>query len=303
MSKALTTTTFDYSQETPDVRSKAIYLAGVINQEKQSHVKSGMVIGKAIHDAHQLFAGKGSEGRFSAWVEAECGYSRNTAYKYMRVWDKFGKCNAAIHFDVSAMQALAGPNTPGKAIAEAMKLANNGQYVSQAAALALIEKHSEPKPEKEPKAKDPEQKDARSATGDGANNSTDSPNALPTEGTVNQAEHGAQGSGGAPGNEQSQAKKAEYIDPVEAACSHEWEMDDAEGGEFCKHCHVPRPETPDDSEVGKLFTKVLKDIGHIIQAINAINRAKPDPLHSTIYDTIDIAYRDLNKWRKRARSK
>ncbi len=151
MSKELSTS-FDYKLVDDDTRRKLISISGDIRREKKEHIDYGMKIGKSIAAAHDLCA---SDGLFTAWIEAEGGYSRQTAYNYMWAWQKFGKCKSLLHFTQEAMYALASPKAPENAVMEAMKLADKGVRVNKNIATDLIEQstlETKPKPIKPPKS-------------------------------------------------------------------------------------------------------------------------------------------------------
>lgn len=145
---------FDYSGLDKDTKSKLLCLAGQIKRGKAHYVKAVIEVGAAIHEAHELLAGDGRDGRFSDWCENECGIERRTAYNYLWSFNRFGKCETVSHFSAGAMYALAAPTAPDKAVKEALRMADKGERVTKATADELLEKYTvdaKPKPSSETK--------------------------------------------------------------------------------------------------------------------------------------------------------
>lgn len=140
MGKELSTAVFDYSVLDKDAKGKLISLAGSIKREKAKHAASGMAIGESVAAAHAILAGEGGDGKFSEWVELECGFGRTSAYNYLWTWQKFGNCSTVEQFDAGALYALASPKAPPKAVAEAEKLADKGHKITLDKARELLDK-------------------------------------------------------------------------------------------------------------------------------------------------------------------
>jgi hypothetical protein len=136
----LITTGFDYSTVAKDAKGKLIYLAGQINRDKAAVANSLMSIGKHIADAHELLKGN---GKFSDWVQDECGFSRRTAYNYMLAYQRFYGCEGIAQISQDAMYALSGPDTPPAAFKEAVKLAGKGERIDMKQAKNLLLKFSD----------------------------------------------------------------------------------------------------------------------------------------------------------------
>lgn len=155
MSKELATATFDYSGVDKDTKGKLVALAGQIKRGKANYAKTVLEVGCAIHEAHELLAGDGRDGKFSAWCEEECGIERRTAYNYLWSFERFGKCETVSHFSAGAMYALAAPTAPDKAVKAALKLADKGVRVTKSVADELIEENTvetdDPKPSRSSK--------------------------------------------------------------------------------------------------------------------------------------------------------
>lgn len=139
MSKALSAA-FDYGLVDKESGGKLKYLAGEIRKTSKQHKESGLVVGKAVCDAHELLAKAGKEGQFTAWVEAECRFSRATAYNYMNAYERFGECDVIDQFDQGALYVLASPSVPEEAFKEAVKNAKKGQHYNSESAKEVVGK-------------------------------------------------------------------------------------------------------------------------------------------------------------------
>lgn len=134
-----TMTVFSYDGFDKDTRGKLVALAGQIKRGKAEYVRAVLLIGGAIHEAHELLAGVGREGKFQDWLERECGIERRTAYNYLHAFDAFGKCETVSHFSAGAMYALSAPTAPPKARDEAIKRSENGEKITKSVADEIIE--------------------------------------------------------------------------------------------------------------------------------------------------------------------
>src|SRR5688500_3443451 len=109
---AKNTGAFDYEGIDVDTKGKLFALAGQIQRGKASYAKAVIDIGKAIHQANELLAVAGRDGKFSSWVEDECGIERRTAYNYLHAFDAFSKCTTIGQFSAGALYALSAPTVP-----------------------------------------------------------------------------------------------------------------------------------------------------------------------------------------------
>jgi hypothetical protein len=145
--KELSVQKFDYDELERDTKGRLLSIQRDIAREKAKHEESGMEIGKAIAAAHALLVGDGGkDGKFSLWVESECGYCRRTAYNYMNAWQRFGSlgnCATVAQFEPTALYALASPSVPDAAVREAVKLADRGLRITKKAADDIKRKHTQ----------------------------------------------------------------------------------------------------------------------------------------------------------------
>jgi hypothetical protein len=204
VTKALTVR-FDYDSVEKEAKGKLVYLAGQIKKESASHTRTGIAIGESVAKAHEILAGDGRDGQFSQWVEAECGFSKRTAYNYMNAWQTFGKSESIEQYEPTAMYTLSGSKVPPDAVKEAEKLAKKGERITAEKADEILGKFRDV-------AKKTSAKQANGATsvqrlhtsepsasvsGTGNNPPSADPPSLPSVGTVNQTETGSQGDGDA----------------------------------------------------------------------------------------------------------
>lgn len=132
---------FDYSDFPDNIKGKLIRLAGQIKRASVEHVEKIFELGEIISEAHELMAGAGRDGAFNPWVEKECGFSRRTAYNYLRVFQTFGKKCATLHtLSPTALYTLSAPETPKAAVEEAKKVAAKGLPMDAEQAKEIIAK-------------------------------------------------------------------------------------------------------------------------------------------------------------------
>ena len=147
MAKELTAKAFDYSALEKDTKSKLIWFAGQIGKQKVVHATSGLEMGKMLTEARELCGDK----PFVEWVEAECGYSVSTAYRYMDAHREFGDFPTVGKIELGAMYVLS-KNKGAKQ--KAIKLADKGIAVTQSMAKKLV-KLCKPKPPSPPSEDEP----------------------------------------------------------------------------------------------------------------------------------------------------
>lgn len=85
-----------------------------------------------------------TEGKFCAWVKAECGFGKSTTYKYLAVYKAFDGCcpPGGQHIDPSAMYFLSKDTTPEEALADALKAAKSGEHVNLRRAKEFAEQYT-----------------------------------------------------------------------------------------------------------------------------------------------------------------
>jgi hypothetical protein len=96
-----------------------------------------------------------NNGKFSEWLEKEFNWSRRTAYRFISVYEQFGRANLAqLDIAPSALYLLAEPSTPDAARQEGMARAEAGETISLSRAQVIVDEHKED--EQEPEIVQPE---------------------------------------------------------------------------------------------------------------------------------------------------
>lgn len=120
-----------------------------LNKQALEHLASGLrtSLGKtaemflqvcaSVARIHDRLAELGCRGRFSSFVESECGISRSTAYNYIAIHNKFRNCPTVGQFTPSALLELAKSDTPDEVIEQ---LIASDEHVSGAKAKAAKRK-------------------------------------------------------------------------------------------------------------------------------------------------------------------
>lgn len=85
------------------------------------------------------------DGNFREWLRSEFGWSHMTAYRFIRVHERFGR-NNLLQVDVapSALYLLAAPSTPEEAVDEALERAAGGERITHAAARGIVDGYRPP---------------------------------------------------------------------------------------------------------------------------------------------------------------
>lgn len=84
-------------------------------------------------------------GLFGTWLQAEFGWSRSTALRFMRVAEQFKFANLAnLSVASSAIYLLADSSTPESAREEILQRAESGEHITLGAAQEIIQEHKQP---------------------------------------------------------------------------------------------------------------------------------------------------------------
>lgn len=91
-------------------------------------------------------------GQFLEWLDAEFGWHRSTAYRFMQVAEAFAAVQISQFekFASSALYLLAAPATPLAARSEALARATQGESITYSLARALVARHQDGGGEDEP---------------------------------------------------------------------------------------------------------------------------------------------------------
>ena len=132
---------FDYTildtETSRFVQQQTGEILGLMKRTAQSIVEIGL---RLISVKERL-----GHGRFGDWLEAEFGWNKRTAQRFMVVAEQFGdKCDklSQIELAPSALYILAAPSTPSAVREEAIARALAGELITHKTAKALKQKYA-----------------------------------------------------------------------------------------------------------------------------------------------------------------
>lgn len=139
MTSIIQSTGFDYATLDPEarivVRQKTDELKGLLRAAAQNIFDIG---GKLAEVRDQLQHNRA--GGFEAWLAAEFGMSRRTAYNFIGVYERFNRANfAQLDIAASALYLLAAPSTPDTAREEALRRAEAGERITHQKAKKIVQ--------------------------------------------------------------------------------------------------------------------------------------------------------------------
>jgi hypothetical protein len=132
---------FSYDGLDSEVSDKLRKIEDELAAENQAFIGSALRIGEKCQRAQKLLAKAGCKGKFSEWL-AHAGYSRPTAYRYIRAYRAFSNCVTVGQFEDTALYLLSSSTVPPAARKQAENLAKDGQRISAGLARKLIESHT-----------------------------------------------------------------------------------------------------------------------------------------------------------------
>lgn len=119
---------FDYGQLSPKVSARVAEAADKIRTHGRAAAQSVAEIGKELLAVQKVLT---DDRRFLAWIDAEFGWSKSTAYNYMNLAREFPTVgNSLPHTDLRTLYLLAAPSTPDWVRTAAHELAGNGEAFS-----------------------------------------------------------------------------------------------------------------------------------------------------------------------------
>ena len=122
---------FDYGQLDPKVSARVVEAVDRIRSHGRAAAESVIEIGKELLAVQKVLT---DDRRFLAWIGAEFGWSKSTAYNYMNVARQFPTVgNDLPAVDLKTLYLLAAPSTPAWVRQVAQK--NEGLTYTQARAL------------------------------------------------------------------------------------------------------------------------------------------------------------------------
>jgi len=135
--KTIENTGFDYSALASSDRKVIRSATARINRRLKRTLADMVAIGQDLALGKSIL-----DGKFCEWVESEWGWSRMTAWQYMKVNDAFtGDVN---NIDIKPAAAIAlATCSNDEVFAEAIERAESGETITHATAQEIIESHRE----------------------------------------------------------------------------------------------------------------------------------------------------------------
>ena len=116
---------FDYASLNAEARIVVQQRAGEIKSLAKRVAADIVEIGGKLAEVKDRVGGN---GKFTAWLESELGWSERTGSNFIAVYQKFSSANFALeNIATSALYLLAAPSTPAEAVEAAQQLAQDGQ--------------------------------------------------------------------------------------------------------------------------------------------------------------------------------
>jgi hypothetical protein len=119
----------------------------VIVQQRTVEIKSLMK--RAAQDIIEIgqklieVKAKLKHGYFGKWLDAEFGWSDETALRFMRVARNFTEIPHGVEFEAKALYLLAASSTPDFAREEAISRSETGETISYSTAKEIVDWHKE----------------------------------------------------------------------------------------------------------------------------------------------------------------
>lgn len=150
---------FDYSKLSASDASSLRAVAENIRRHKRDAIASIIGIGEALIAVKRDL----EHGQFSAWVEAECGFTLRSAENYIRAAEfAEGKNETVALLPPAAVYKLAAKSTPPALVQEIMERVESGTAVTAAEIDAALAEARHQKRDAERKAREAERRQKRS---------------------------------------------------------------------------------------------------------------------------------------------
>ena len=136
---------FDYADHEISSEDAAFLeeTASRIDAAKVRAVASILEVGKDLAGVQKKLANHGN-GVFNKWIEQRCGFTRQSAYRYIGVHDAFGDCNTVLQTcDAKALYRLSSDSCPEAATNKALHLAKKGERITDKKAREIIAEYTE----------------------------------------------------------------------------------------------------------------------------------------------------------------
>ena len=157
--------TYDYAA-LGDLAGPIEGIAKRIRTRMKRSVEDIIVIGQELTSAKGLL-----KGGFHNWIETEFDWSEATAYRFMRVADRFGESCQIDRVAPSVLYLISSPDVSDETVAEVLEVAATAGKVTVAQAREIIESAEDDGPEADEATEDadpvfltPEKTDTRPVT-------------------------------------------------------------------------------------------------------------------------------------------
>jgi len=127
-SQQFNTCEFDYETLTIEQRALVKQCTGEIRERLQRSAQDIWEIGQRLFDVRAQL----KHGQFDSWLKAEFGWSRRTAYNFIKVYEAFGERAKLAQIDIaaSALYLLAAESTPPEVREEYLLKAEKGEKIT-----------------------------------------------------------------------------------------------------------------------------------------------------------------------------
>lgn len=130
---------FDDSDLDGETKGKLIVFAGEANRAIKKYSAGMVELGEACHNANELLAGKGREGKFKPWVEIILGISKSSAYDAMNVYERAQEFPCIATYPHTVAVLLSKPDVPDSAIKAFQKQVDKGHKPTIAGAKQAVD--------------------------------------------------------------------------------------------------------------------------------------------------------------------
>ncbi|MEO1376926.1 MAG: DUF3102 domain-containing protein [Cyanobacteria bacterium J06635_10] len=119
---------FDYETLTSEQKELVKQCTGEIRERLQRSAQDIWEIGQRLFDVRAQL----KHGQFESWLKAEFGWSRRTAYNFIKVYEAFGERAKLAQIDIatSALYLLAAESTPQEVREEYLLKAEKGEKIT-----------------------------------------------------------------------------------------------------------------------------------------------------------------------------
>lgn len=127
-SEQINTSEFDYETLTIEQRALVKQCTGEIRERLQRSAQDIWEIGQRLFDVRAQL----KHGQFDSWLKTEFGWSRRTAYNFIKVYEAFGERAKLAQIDIaaSALYLLAAESTPQEVREEYLLKAEKGEKIT-----------------------------------------------------------------------------------------------------------------------------------------------------------------------------